>query len=188
MYKTITEVDVQLLRKQSTAIHYFGLGFIQIKLGQTYRMHFYTDTLPVLVGEEEVHTHRYDFTSHVLSGLLHQEIFLLTKDDTHSCEAESCKEGVVSNREPFSCGIRSITKQLFSEGSSYSICHDVFHKVKGSEAITLLERTPAIKEYAEVVRRKEAPLVCPFSKKVPEELLWDTVILMLAKAQGKVEF
>lgn len=187
MYKTLSEITIQSLKEHATLIHYFGLGFIQIKLGETYRIHFYTDKLPAIIGDEDIHNHRYDFTSRILYGTFSQELFALVPGNSHTLEQESCKEGVPSTVLPTKCSIEKILSQTFTAGSSYTISHNVFHTVSANTAITLLERGPIKKEFADVVRPVGFPKVCPFSKKVSEEELWSIVQEILVQAQEEKE-
>lgn len=185
MYKIIQEITLKNLKQKSTMIHYFGLGFIQIKLGQTYRLHIYTDILPAIIGKEDIHNHRYDFTSHILYGSLYQELYELIDDTTHVIEEESCKEGyVASDSTKKLCGIKKISDQHFCKGSSYTIDHRTFHRVASSDAITLLTRSDYKKELAEVVRPLGAHKICPFSKKVAEDELWSIVDNVLKKVKA----
>lgn len=90
--------DLDYLKSHCTLIHYFGLGFVQLKLRDGRRMHFYTESLPAIVGDDDVHNHRYDFTSQVLSGYLVQHIYRVVPGDTHTLEQESCKKKVLDDR------------------------------------------------------------------------------------------
>jgi hypothetical protein len=58
MYKNIKDIKLNDLKEKCKMIHYFGLGFIQIKIDDTYRLHFYTNKLPKILHEEEVHNYR----------------------------------------------------------------------------------------------------------------------------------
>jgi hypothetical protein len=187
MYKNINEVTLSSLKENTTKIHFFGLGFIQIKLGDTYRIHFYNKSLPAITAEEDVHNHRYDFTSTVFSGEFSQEIFAVDSGDTYVLEMESCKEGVSANSEPKICGIKKMMTQTFTQGSSYHISHEVFHRVKSDNAITFLKRGEIKKDFAEVIHERTAPKVCPFSKKISEEELWNIVGKMLEDAKGSAQ-
>lgn len=181
MYKNIQEVSIASLKKHCTLIQYFGLGFIQIKLGDVYRLHVYTSKLPAIVGDEDIHNHRYGFTSHILHGTFHQEIFSITEGHTHILEQESCKEGVHSDQKARMCGVHKLMDQTYTKGSSYHISHDVFHKVKADDAITFLKRDKVEKEFADVARAIDAPKVCPFSVKIPETKLWSMVEEILSR-------
>lgn len=184
MYKNIDDVTLESLKNNCQKIHYFGLGFIQIKLTPEYRIHFYNKKLPAIIGDEDVHNHRYDFNSKIFAGSFHQEVFQLTDGDTHILEQESCKEGESSQSVAKVCGIKQIMTQDFTVGSEYSVDADMFHRVAADFAITFLKRGEVKKEFADVVREKTALKVCPFSKKIPENELWDMVDEMLKQAKG----
>lgn len=183
MYKNISEVTIESLRKHVTKIHYFGLGFIQIKLGDVYRIHFYNKSLPAIVGDEDVHNHRYGFNARVLYGNFTQEIFQVLDGDTHLIEDESCSEEFVLTSSPRLCSVEKIMQLELVSGSTYGISHSVFHKVITTDAITVLTRCKIVKEFAQVVRLVGSPKICPFSKKVSESDLWDIVQDMLTNTR-----
>ena len=180
MYKTIHDVTIINLKKNYTLIHYFGLGFIQIKLGKECRLHIYTDSLPAITNEEDIHNHRYNFTSTILHGELRQELFSIIQGDSHLLQDESCQEGYVPNTvNSRLCSIQKTGEQVFIQGNSYSIDHNTFHRVHTRNAVTFLTRSDYKKELAQVVHRRDAQKVCPFSKKVKEEELWSIVEMIL---------
>ena len=87
--------DIDWLKKNAESIHYFGLGFIQVKINFPNRIHFYTTQLDKTVQEEEIHNHRYNFKSQILKGRFTQTIFTANKTDlsyTHYMTQESCNE------------------------------------------------------------------------------------------------
>jgi hypothetical protein len=182
MYKKLSEIDLDWLKRNHQMIHYFGLGFIQLKINEKYRLHFYTDELPGIVDEEDIHNHRYGFKSTILLGSLTQNLFLVTPGSTHLKEQDNCRIGFKMNEKPIECGILFVQSKNYVAGTSYSIKHDEFHRVKTSKTcITLLERQPYQKELADIVRKKSADKVCPFSLKIPEAKLWDIVEKLLKK-------
>lgn len=181
MYKTIHEVTLESLKKNCTLIHYFGLGFIQIKLGDMWRIHVYTDKLPAIVDEEDVHNHRYDFKSRILHGTFKQELFEVIAGDTHTLEDESCKKDGGSINPPRPCSLKKLFAQEMRQGSEYVIERDTYHRVSSKNAITLLERSVVEKEFAQVIREKDGLKICPFSKVVPEDELWGIVEDILAE-------
>jgi hypothetical protein len=172
-------IEFNWLKNNHQMIHYFGLGFIQLKIDQEHRLHFYTPELPPIVPEEDIHNHRYDFTSTIIKGELTQEIFEVSEGDTHTIEEESCKQGVKCNSSIVPCRIQLISKQIFLEGSQYWINNTVFHRVSALNCITLVKRSEVKKELAKVIRPKGAISVCPFSKKIEESHLWEIVEMML---------
>lgn len=178
-YPHIDWLDIDWLKKNHLLIHYFGLGFIQLKINQYHRMHFYTKELPAIVPEEDIHNHRYNFTSHVVKGYLSQEIYQIVDGDCYLREKESCKAGVEVQEEGVPCGIKLLGTQMFAVGSHYWMWHDTFHKVKSDNCITLLTRTDYMKDLAEVVRMVGEAKVCPFSQSVEKDRLWQVVEDML---------
>lgn len=134
MYTTLQEITTESLQKNCTHIHYFGLGFIQIKLGETYRIHFYTDQLPAIAGEEDVHNHRYDFRSKILYGNFKQELFEITPGGVYVLEDESCKKNVTSEASSQVCSVKKIGEQNFIAGSEYTLDKDTYHRVYSNNA------------------------------------------------------
>lgn len=188
LFDKIGDISVSSLKQYCSEIHYFGLGFIQVKLGETFRMHFYNSTLPAIVNFEEIHNHRYDFFSKVLAGTFRQIFYEVDRnpkfDTEFLLEEESCKEGVMASASPIPVGIKKVSEQTLLAGSSYTVSHDLFHQVHANFAITFLTRGNIVKENAEVIRKKGAEKVCPFSKKIPDSQLWSTVESMLLVASG----
>lgn len=173
------QYDIDWLKKNYQMVHYFGLGFIQLKLDATYRMHFYTPELPPIVPEEDIHNHRYSFSSSVLKGVFYQEIFELVEGDTHVCEEESCSPDSPEHKSGRPCGIKSVSSHAYVLGSHYWVHHSTFHRVRATNCVTLLTRGVREKPHAEVVRSPYAPKVCPFSQKVKEETLWEMMERMI---------
>lgn len=172
-------LDIEWLKANHKMIHYFGLGFIQIKLNDEYRVHFYTDKLPSIMPEEDVHNHRYGFQSWILKGQLTQKLYEVTIGTDYIKEKESCKEGVEVDEPGDLVSIKCIDTKTFSVNEGYTISHLDFHKVIGKDCITLVSRGNIEKELAEVIRHVDNEKVCPFSKKIPESELWAIVEEML---------
>ena len=171
--------SVHWLQDNCKLIHYFGLGFIQLKLSPEYRLHFYTSKLAPIVPDEDIHDHRYPFNSYILKGTLTQAIYEMIDGNKYVLEYESCQEGQPSEliRE---CDFKLLTLSVYSKDSTYFITDTTFHQVYSDHAITLISRPEGYwKSRARVAHIKDAPKVCPFSKKVPEKELWDIVKEML---------
>lgn len=180
-------LDVDLLRARCTMIHYFGLGFIQVKLNDKERLHFYHDHVPAYV--DEPHNHRYDFTSTVVRGALGNTIWSKSGEgDAHQLFDvfdESCApDHVVTDPKP---GVKMHVSAMFvtRRGSSYSLHRDVFHVVEPlldeGPCITHLHRGQTVKEHAQVLRRPGAEKICPFSRQMTDDELWRIVRLCLAR-------
>ena len=165
------------LKQHATKIHFFGLGFIQVKLRKNERYHFYSPELAAITPPEEVHDHRYGFTSTVIKGVLEQELYAVEADPEAiwgwqmrqvSCDPE---KPTPTTSEPVR--LIRILKSEQVERSSYQIEHGAFHKVLPAKVntITYLIRGPKIKEFARVVSKGKEE-VCPFSKQMSEDECW----------------
>jgi hypothetical protein len=171
----------EALKEATQKIHNFGLGFIQLKLTEQTRLHFYTLRLPRITPEEEIHNHRYHFNSKVLKGTLHQRLYDVTPcpESDWTMEDESCSQDRVSDKNSIPVKVVQSAKMSLSVGSNYFINYDTFHNVTSTYCITELTRGPIKKAVAQVVRHNGSELVCPFSKVVPEAELWEIVRQML---------
>lgn len=172
-------LDVNWLKTNCQMIHYFGLGFIQVKLTDRMRMHFYTKELPAIISKEEIHNHRYGFSSKILKGTLKQEAFSTCYGNDYIWEQESCQEGVICETPPIPCSIFCRETCVYKAGESYYIDHETFHRVESDYAITFITRGDYQKKFAEVIRPVGATKICPFSQKVDEIKLWEIVEKML---------
>lgn len=168
--------DFKYLVLNCTRIHYFGLGFIQIKLDWAHRVHVYTPELESIVPIESVHNHRYTFESAVLSGHFEQEIWDVdaSSGGPFMLEDDSCQEGYKSEKQ-YRCSMRLNSRHTYSPGDRYLLSHETFHRTLPSKAITLLTRNEYSKAVAQVVRSVDSDKVCPYSKKISEADLWDIV-------------
>lgn len=163
--------DVEFLRQHCYDIHAFGLGFIQIKLDYGPRVHLYTRRVSQTTEPEDVHDHRYGFTSTVIQGRLVNELWNVIQDPLGEFELTqvTCKPGVEGTPEPlFNCRLERIAKHVVLPGPAYEgrykMERDTFHRVAADEGtITLLTRDKPTKEFASVARRRDASAVCPFS-------------------------
>ena len=165
---------IQFLKDNHTKIHYFGLGFIQIKINDEYRVHVYcADKCPSTT--ETPHDHRYDFESTILHGQLIEHTwkegavgfdFIMTDTD--------CREGTqpTINKE-----VRMTFDKIHvhKKGTTYKRLNTTMHSVIGHECITLLKRGPIVREKALVTTKKGKEKVCPFATKYTEEQCWAIV-------------
>jgi hypothetical protein len=168
--------DLDWLWQNKTMVHYFGLGFIQLKLDKYHRIHFYTDKLMKTVGDEEIHNHRYNFVSMVLRGQFSQDIYDVIKceeDFTHYLRDESCNEDNKIEGPEEKVKISKFYSHTLKQGESYFMDHGSFHTVESNDAITLLTRSDYKKEFAQVISPKDAPSICPFSIKLSESEIFD---------------
>jgi hypothetical protein len=174
-----TLININWLKENAKLIHYFGLGFIQIKLNENERIHFYTNKLARTVQEEEIHNHRYNFVSRILKGIFTQTIYEIDYSGADFIlTQETCKEEKISFPK-VPCNIIPVFTQDYDMRDSYYINHNTFHTVDSTNAITYIKRSGYKKDYADIIYPKDKPPICPFSVKIPENTLWALVESML---------
>jgi hypothetical protein len=161
---------------------YFGLGFIQLKVDQTHRYHFYHNSLEPIVPDDEIHDHRYSFKSHILQGTFIQLLYNFVPDlnGTHEIQSVDCQGPSDQTFEKSHGNLTLINRSTYNTGSSYWINADVLHTVIATNnAITLLERAAVTKQYARVARPIGAETVCPFSAPIGADRCWELIQDML---------
>ena len=157
---------------------FFGLGFVQCKINEKERIHFYHPSLvPTVNIVEEIHNHRYDFVSKILKGTLNNKMYhFLPGKQTHYKQSESCNETVKIEDNPKELGYISLfSYEIHQGGQTYSLHNSNFHTIETSLCVTHLRRTPYKKEFANAIRPLQAVEVCPFSKKMSEADCWDSI-------------
>lgn len=166
------------LKANHKKIHFFGLGFIQVKVDDKERYHFYHPDLTAFVPPEEIHDHRYDFISTILKGVLSQEIYTVTPraDGEYQLRYVSCDKDHKAPTEKQFVLPELLSTTSFNRGSQYSLSEKALHKVLpvSSSTITLLQRGTKVKPFARVVSSSKEE-VCPFSKDMPEPELWEWI-------------
>lgn len=167
-------LDLDWLWANKTMVHYFGLGFIQLKINDSQRVHFYTEKLMKTVGDEEIHNHRYHFVSKILKGTFSQSIYDVIPGDSHFLKKEDCSRDSESAFQiPELVGIVKLYDQTVNAGEDYFMDHNTFHTVESKDAITFLTRTDYKKELADVVYPRGASSRCPFSVNLTEDEIFD---------------
>lgn len=178
-------ITIDALRKTGARPHFFGLGFIQIKVTANQRYHFYHPELMANVPEEELHDHRYDFTSRVIAGELINEIWGFREDDEGKdlMALVSCDPTKPLPEDAPVLRGRSGHVVTFATGAGceYSINRDQFHRVRAERAVTYLERGPVVKDFARVIRREGAAEVCPFAVELSEAQCWEMMAELLGQ-------
>lgn len=169
-------LDIDFLKKNHDMIHFFGLGFVQLKIDQNLRMHFYHPELKPIVPDEEIHNHRYDFISTILAGELTQELFYVQagQSDFYMIN-DNCQENKDITSVQTSVIITPGAVQTFKKNESYTSLTTEFHRVFTDYAITRLYRSRIMYEEASIIKNKNSQPVCPFSKKLSQKECWDVV-------------
>ena len=181
-------LDIDWLREQGAEPHWFGLGFIQLKLNDAERLHFYPKEMKGFVDPEEVHDHRYDFGSTVLQGRIAQNTFdfEVGGQGLYEMANVSCDPATPApDIEPIKGRILNTGRMNLTAGNSYWLDADTFHSFYGYDnAITALIRGTTRKPYARVIRLVGAEKVCAFSRPMPTNELWDIIASMLPAKPG----
>lgn len=174
-------MDIDWLKSHGAEPHWFGLGFIQLKINDVDRMHFYPD-LPgykPFVGPDEIHDHRYGFTSRVLKGTVINTTYdyEVVPYGTMKMSLVSCEAGSGNDPDEYiAVEVQQIGKSVLCAGSSYEIAKGVFHTFEGKNAITHLRRSADdMAHYARVIRPADTSIICPFSEPKPVSELWEVI-------------
>lgn len=158
---------------------WFGLGFIQLKLDEEHRVHFWhPDLAPDDPDfENEFHDHRYNFSSQVLVGGLRNEIVTVNEAahfapyDLHSV---CCSGGGATFIKKVS--ILDALHFTVSAGDSYSLDADTFHRVTTNRCVTIQTRGEEIKERANVISLSgRYSKTNPFDRIIPTKDLWEYI-------------
>lgn len=174
-------LDLEWLKAHAKQVHFFGLGFIQVKIDEKWRVHFYTKKWNATTKPEDIHNHRYSFRSLILKGTLKQETFTVEKSIAGDCTItkETCNPRNKTEFPKEACFVIPSQTHTMVAPSFYTTESETFHRVASDDAVTLIERFPYEYDEAEVVYLSGEELVCPFSVKVPTEELWAEVERML---------
>lgn len=182
-------LNIDRLRETGAKPEWFGLGFIQLKLNATQRMHIWHPSLTPDVDEEEIHDHRYTFVSEILKGkMTHQtyEFDGAAFGNSEMLEVSCDPANPLVNPRRISGNSRTTGLYELVEGSRYRFEVGQFHRALTTFCISLVTiDTPAEekREHARVIRKKGAKEICPFSNPMPEEKLWTIIADALAPQQ-----
>lgn len=184
------KLDIDWLREQGAEPHWFGLGFIQLKLNDAERLHFYPDRSDYqpFISASEIHDHRYDFDSHVLQGEIVQTTFDydVVGGAAYEMTMVSCDPKKPAHQfDPISVTVQPTSNMTIFAGGHYWLDADTFHTFHGyNNAITLLTRGPTRKTNARVLRPVGSEAVCAFSQPKPVSELWEVIADMLPAKPG----
>ena len=176
------------LKASGATPHYFGLGFIQLKLDRDKRLHFWTPDWPTIPGNDsEIHNHRYDFASTVLKGAIEQvvydmgRLYAIPVDGALEVVEVSCQPG--SEEAPQLLGYATpmaLVSHRVEAGGSYTLRTDDFHIAHSvGDTITQVIRGPILHQNARVLRPLGSGFVCPLSINKSAEECWDKIEQML---------
>jgi len=100
--------------------------------------------------------------------------------DDHEVCLESCKPGAMAAPKPImKTGVELFGSFAVGAGSGYHMHAQTFHTVQPlfefGPVITVLQREAPISDFARTIRRVDSPAVCPFSKPMADDELWEIV-------------
>jgi hypothetical protein len=140
-------------------------------------VHFYHESVPAFV--EDPHDHRYDFVSTVKRGCLENRVWKLTAGDDHEVSYVDCRAGDGEAPAGFRTGLIELGSFRTFERSGYHMNSETLHTVKPifdfGPVVTLVQRELPFKDRARSVKRVDAPSLCPFSRSIPDDELWEIV-------------
>lgn len=160
---------------------YFGLGFIQLKINDSERYHFYNpNLLPIVNIEEEVHNHRYNFSSEVIGGEIINKIYHFEAQENGNFikENETCNAGIklTENEKNKQIGFLKLDLvDIVHAGKKYDMSYNVFHTIETKYCITKLTRSDYLQPYAQVIRPINSMVTCPFSKPLSTQDCWTII-------------
>ncbi len=183
-------LDIKHLKATGCQPKWFGLGFIQLKLDEKNRMHFWhPDLLPDDAAfNEEFHDHRYGFQSRVLVGEITNELVNISHENgpfDYILNEVCCSGGGMT--EIHHASISDPVTFTVSAGQSYSLAADVFHRVRVSRCVTLQTRTEELKTKARVLTRAGIPSSNPFDRSIDAETLWNYIEELLPRTPPMVD-
>lgn len=171
----MTEYSIDYLRSLGKP-SWFGLGFIQLKMDENHRFHFWHPELPHdSAFDHEWHDHRYDFKSTVLVGSITNELAYWREDKKgdHAMWEVCCSGGGAD----YKCEATLIPIGEFTTlaGESYLLNRDTLHRTQAERCMTLQSRTSdTLKQRARVVATSYTS-PNPFDYDLPESQLWEAI-------------
>ena len=166
--------DIDYLRSLGTPT-YFGLGFIQLRMDDTRRFHFWHPDISVTHYDNEWHDHRYNFSSQVIVGSITNEVAFCEETPEGNLEVwEVCCEGNGAEYKT-NANVHYQTRFTTHEGNAYFIHMNSLHKVNAEKTMTLQHRySREYKLKARVVSEKYAS-PNPFTASLPEPRIWEII-------------
>jgi len=165
------------LKDNATRIHYWGLGFIQVRVGENVNYHFYSESIAPNFDTENPHNHAREFRSEILAGCLEEKRYHLTEGGSYEMRDNLCTtdDGIVPEKL---YGVGCVEHNFYEKGDKYVCDKDTFHTVSATDCITKITKYG---DRGEVFSLKlnEAPkgVITRYS----EDILWKIVKEMCDK-------
>lgn len=123
-----------------------GLGMLRLYLSPEVRLHVWDQSF-AWPNASPIHTHPWDFTSHIIAGslqnLIYKEIPQIHSNDQAFWKSKLiCGAGGHLAGEPLRTFLELDACDQWSEGQTYTEMHDVIHASKPEQGtVTIVERT-----------------------------------------------
>lgn len=172
-------ITIDELRKLGGQPHYMGLGVIKYAFRGNRAYHFWSDLAPAIV--EDIHEHRFGFTSKIVKGELKNYIYNVDGQDPNSTlqvERGECFPGAERIIEVPNANVVEMCTFTTVAGKSYKITYDTLHRVEliTPKVITLLDKeVPAVQENPRFITDTSCPSVCAFSQPRTQEECWEVI-------------
>lgn len=167
--------DIDYFKSNAKVIQYFGLGFVQIKINENTRFHFYNSDL-VVTAQDDIHNHRCGFKSTILTGSLNENIYSVSQGDEYYVKVSKCQKGVKNELLDLKVDAKLIMSTTYYRGSHYFRYPNEFHTVSATHCITeLFLFLPKSENALVLIENKENIDYCPFVAEYSTEDLWELV-------------
>ncbi len=174
-------LDLDYLRTLENQPTFFGLGFVQLKVDDQQRLHFWHPETRTPDYDEEWHDHRYSFSSQVLVGSLTNEIAYgeMNKKGDHEVWEVCCKG---NGAERVGSGnIHYQTRMVTEVGQVYFLDRDAMHKSHSEKAMTMQTRHLKNQKLKARIMTKEYNSPNPFDLSMPVSRIWDIIDDVIGK-------
>ena len=171
-------IKIDELRALGGKPHYMGLGVVKYMFRKDRAYHFYSELAPAIV--EDIHEHRFGFTSKVIKGIMKNYIYDVDGQDPKSTlqvERGECHAGAERVIEVPNANIIELCTFTTVEGESYHIAYNTLHRVESitPKVITLLAKEPRVQNNPRFVTDAANPSVCAFSQPKSEKECWEII-------------
>ena len=172
-------ITIDQLRALGGRPHYMGLGCVKyVFRGGSQAYHFYSDKAEILV--EDIHEHRFAFTSTVKKGTLKNYIYDVhgtDPDSTLQVERGECRPDAERVVEVANASIVELCTFVTAPGQSYHLDQTTLHRIEclTPKVVTLINREPMIETKPRFIVDTANPSVCAFSKPKSEKECWELI-------------
>ena len=172
-------ITIDQLRALNGRPHYMGLGVVKYPFRKNQSYHFYSDKAKVLV--EDIHEHRFSFTSNVIKGKLKNYIYDIcgaNPASTLRVERGECAPDVKRDIIASNINLIELCTFVTEPGQEYHIHYTTLHRIEclTTKVITLLNKElPFAQTTPRFITDTANPSVCAFSQPKPTSECWEII-------------